>query len=68
MEKAKYPNIRKEMADRGETLKDLESILNLDKSNIGLRIRGKKEWTITEIEKLCNYFNKNYNELFKKED
>lgn len=67
MEKAMYPNIRKELAERKMTLKNLENILNLDRSNIGLRIRGKKEWKITEIEALCNYFDKDYNELFKKE-
>ena len=66
MKKAKYPEIRKELAKKGETLKDLEKVLKLDRSNIGLRIRGEREWTIGEVECLCEYFKKNYYELFKK--
>ena len=68
MKRAKYPVIRKELAKRGETLKDLEKVLHLDKTNIGLRVRGKRDWTIGEAEILCDYFKKDFWELFKEDE
>ena len=65
MKKAKYPVIREELKRRGETLKDLEDVLHIDKSNIGLRVRGLREWTIGEAESLCKHFEKDIWELFK---
>ncbi len=68
MKKAKYPVIREELAKRGETLKDLEKVLHIDKTNIGLRVVGDREWTIGEVEALCDYFNKDFYELFRKDE
>lgn len=68
MKKAKYPIIREELKKRGETLKDLEKVLHIDRTNIGLRVRGEREWTIGEAEQLCNYFNKDIWELFKESE
>lgn len=68
MKKAKYPVIREELKKRGETLKDLEKVLHIDKTNIGLRVRGERDWTIGEAEELCKYFNKDFWDLFKEED
>ena len=68
MKKAKYPVIREELAKRGQTLKDLEDVLHIDRTNIGLRIRGKRDWTIGEVKDLCRYFNKDFWDLFEEEE
>ena len=68
MKRAKYPIIREELNKRGQTLKDLENVLHIDRTNIGLRVRGKREWTIGEAEILCKYFNRDFWELFREDE
>lgn len=60
-----YPGITGEMAKRGETQTDIGKLLGLHQTQICKRLQGKKEWTIGEIEILCEHYNKNYYELFK---
>lgn len=63
-----YPDLRAEMARRGETHKDLAKLLFLDTSAISRRLSGEIEWSIGEIETICNYYKKNYYELFVKNE
>ena len=65
MKSPKYPNLVAEMARRGETQRTISKLLNLTNNSVHRKMTGKSEWTISEIEKLCEYFNKDYDELFK---
>lgn len=61
----KFPNLKGEMAKHGETQESIGKLLGHTRGTIGLKLNGKSDWTIEEVEKLCNYFNKDYYELFK---
>lgn len=67
MKKIVYPGLVGEMAKHGDTQKKLGEILGITVSNVYKRLSGKKDWSISEIEILCNHYNKNYYELFTKE-
>lgn len=66
MKKSKYPELKAEMARRGETQASIGKLLGLAHPSISRRLSGEKDWSIGEIEKLCEYFGKDYYELFKK--
>ena len=63
--KVLFPNLRAEMARRGETIGDIGKLVGLSYSTIKFRFSGKSDWTISEIETICDYFGKDYYELFK---
>lgn len=66
MKKPKYPELLGEMARRGDTQKTLGKLLGINCSSISRRLSGEKEWSISEIDKICEYYKKDYYELFKK--
>ena len=66
MKNLKYPNLVGEMAKRGETQSTLAKLLDLHKNSICKRLSGEVEWSIGEIDKLCEHFGKDYYELFKR--
>lgn len=68
MKKIKYPELVGEMAKHGDTQESIGKLLGLAYSSVCRRLTGKTEWSISEIDKLCDYYNKSYEELFKKED
>jgi transcriptional regulator with XRE-family HTH domain len=63
MKKVNYPGLIKEMAARGDTQETLGKILNLSKSSISRRLSGEIEWSIGEIETICNHYEKDAYEL-----
>lgn len=63
----KYPNIIIEMARNGETQERLGKILGLNRMTVGQKLMGNYDWSISEIEAICNHYQKNYYELFKGE-
>lgn len=66
MEKTiKFPNLLGEMAKRGETQESIAKLLGHTRATISRKMNGKSEWTIEEVEKLCEYYNKDYYTLFK---
>ena len=65
MKQVKYPGLVAEMASRGENQKTIAKLLGRTGPNISKRFSGKKEWSIGEIEKICEYYGKDYYELFK---
>lgn len=67
MKKVLYPGLVAEMARRGEDQRAISKLLGISRPNISKRFTGKTEWSISEIEKICKYYNKNYYELFTKE-
>lgn len=68
MKKIVYPELIGEMAKHGDTQKAIGKLLDLPCSSIGRRLSGEIEWSISEIDKICQCYNKTYEELFKKED
>ena len=67
MKKIVYPGLIGEMAKRGDTQTTISNLLGITVSNISKRFSGKKDWSISEIEKICDFYNKDYYELFSKE-
>ena len=67
MKKVIYPGLVAEMAKRGETQEVLSKLLGLRRETISRKFSGKFEWTISEIDKICEYYQKDYYELFKNE-
>lgn len=67
MKKIQFPELVGEMARRGDTQKTLGKLLGLTNSAISKRLSGKTEWTISEVDTICDYYKKNYYELFKRE-
>ena len=63
----KYPELVAEMVRHGDTEKDLGKLIGKSYSSVSVRLSGKKEWSISEIDKICDYYGKNYYELFKAE-
>lgn len=53
----KYPNIRAEMVKHNITIRELAHNLNLSTSSVSFRLCGKREFTLSEIEKIGNMFN-----------
>ena len=61
----KYLNLFREMAGKGETMTMLGKLLGVGRDTISRKLSGRAEWTIGEIEIICNHYNKDYYELFK---
>lgn len=51
-----YPNLRAEMEKHGVAIQELAGYMELSADTIQLKIEGKKEFTLAEIEKLANIF------------
>ena len=65
MKEFKYPNLRAEMARNRETQQDLAELLGVSIPTVWRKLSGIFDWTISEIEIICEHYNKDYNELFK---
>ena len=65
--KTKYPVLLYEMSKEGLSQNDIGKLLGIHQTTVGTKMCGNRSWTIDEINKLCEYFNKNFNELFKGE-
>ena len=61
----KYPNLLLEIKRCGETQDDISKLLNLSRTTVNFKLSGRSEWTISEVEKICEHYDKNYYELFK---
>lgn len=61
----KYPNLRAEMAKRGDTQKTLAELLGLTIATISRKLAGKVVWSLGEVDIICEHYGKNYYELFK---
>lgn len=61
----KYPNLVSEMARNGETQKTIGEILGLTSASVSRKLSGQVAWSIEEVDKICEYFGKDYYQLFK---
>lgn len=66
MEKPKYPNLAAEIVKNGDTNKSIANLIGINYNALWRRLTGRTDWSITEIEKICNYYKKTFEELFKR--
>ncbi len=66
MEEIKYPELIGEMAKHKESQKALGIVLGLARSTMNKKLSGTSEFSISEIDKICEHYGKTYEELFKK--
>lgn len=63
----KYLTLYNEMRKNKEYLKDVGKLLGVTPQTISAKLAGDHDWTIGEIEILCEHYGKDYYELFKKD-
>lgn len=63
-----YSNIIKAIEEKHETQRKIADVLGITDVGLRFKLSAKYDWTIGEIETLCKHFNKDYYELFKKEE
>lgn len=51
-----YPNIRAEMGRKNLTIKQLAKLMNLSANSVSLKLNGKREFTLSEIEFMADLF------------
>ncbi|MBR0473215.1 MAG: helix-turn-helix transcriptional regulator [Methanosphaera sp.] len=56
------------MAKRGETQRTIAKLLEKSPQSISKKFNGRSQWSISEVDKICEHYNKDYYELFKKKD
>lgn len=61
----KYPNLVAEMARNGENQKTIADLLNLTQATISRKLAGLVDWSIGEVEVVCEHYGKDYYQLFK---
>jgi len=61
----KYVTLFNLMRENDESQSYLARLLNITPQTISKKLVGDTEWTISEIDTLCNHYNKDYYELFK---
>ena len=63
----KYPAIAAEMARYNHTQLDLGNLIGISREAVRKKLHGETEFTIGEIEAICNLYKKDYYQLFKGE-
>lgn len=62
-----YPILRQHMEERGISLKELADVAGTNIISISLKMCGIKRWKLTEVVKICCFFNTHDGErLFRK--
>lgn len=52
------------MAERNETMLDLANLLNLHKNTVSKKINRKREFTVSELKTIADYYNVNVQIFF----
>lgn len=65
MEKKQYPKLLAELVLRNETQGDLAKLLGVTETTLSFKLNGKSDFTIREVEQICEHFDKDYYSLFK---
>lgn len=63
----KYRYITAEMVRQGESQSTLAELLNMTEMTLRQKLDGITDWKISEIEKICKHYKKDYYELFRME-
>ena len=64
MEYVKFSGLRAEMAKRGHTNKTIGVLIEVSEPSVSRRFSGEIEWSKSEIDTICAYYEKSYEELF----
>ena len=65
VKESKYPKLVSVMRENKITYVKLANILGIQPYSVYRKVKGRTDWTISEVETLCEFLNKNYYELFK---
>ena len=68
MTKIEYMQLFVEMTRNEDTQTSIANLLGISQQAVSRKLSGKNQWRINEIEKLCKYYNKDFCELFKREE
>lgn len=60
-----FPELEAEMARHGDRLEELANVLERSIPAVSRRMNGAVPWSIHDIDAICRYYNKSYEELFK---
>ena len=63
----KYPTLYNEMRKHNESLRKVGELLGVTPQTISAKLTDEHDWTISEIEFLCEHYGKDYYELFRKQ-
>lgn len=63
-----YPNLVSEMARNGVTQTMIAKILGVSYPTVSRKLSGQNDWTIEEVDIICEYFSKDYYYLFIKKN
>ena len=61
----KYPGLAGAIARSGESQKSVALAIGITPMTMSNKMTGKKDFTLGEVEKICDYLKKDYYELFK---
>ena len=64
-EEIRFPKLMAEMKKRKENQNTIAKLLNESQATVSRKLAGKFEWTIGEVDILCEHFKKDYYQLFK---
>lgn len=60
----RYPNLLAEIARSGESNSYVAELLGISPPSFSRRLKGEIEWSKSEIDTLCEHFQKTYDYLF----
>ncbi len=66
MRKVTFPELAGEMAKHGDTRTSLAEVLGTTYGRVRRRLEGKTDWSLSEINKICERYGRTCEELFKK--
>ena len=64
-EETKFSGLRAQMAKYGHNQSDLAKVFNKSIGYINSRLNGRVDWSLTDINTLCELYNVSFEELFK---
>lgn len=64
MSKNIFPKLRGVMAENNDTLLDLMQLLNISESTLRLSLKGKRDFTLEEVQLLANRYDFKIKDLF----
>ena len=50
-----FPNLQAAMEQRGASIKNLADVIGLSEEIVNLKMRGVREWTLSEALAICRY-------------
>ena len=63
----KYEHLYATMRKYKESIKRVAELLDVSSQTVSSKLAGEHEWTISEIEFLCNHYHEDYYKLFVRE-